>query len=295
MVFPTTAPPTQNQTPTPTPTNWAANLDLQYIRSSDGTKATWQHEGPVRVLKSLYPEGAGICHNVIVHPPGGLVGDDDMRIRVKVGAHAHALLSTPGATRFYASDVQPASQSIALELDEHARLEWLPLEAIAYPGCKAVNQWQANLAPGAHVIAWDVVGLGLPHANLPFTHGQFRQRLAVDGCWLEAGLLDGQDTLLMDGPLGLDGQRALGTMWWASGSPMTTQQQHDCVQACRDVLATWATDIACAVTAPNDYMVVVRALGPTVEPVMQRLQAMWPALRRAAWAINAPIPRIWRV
>lgn len=274
---------------------WAANLHLRYERSGDTTKASWQHDGPVRVLKSLYPEGLSICHNVIVHPPGGLVGGDDMRIGVHVGPNAHGLVSTPGATRFYASDNDSASQSIAIQLDEHARLEWMPLEAIAYPGCKAINQWHANLAPSAHVIAWDVVGLGLPHANMPFTNGHFRQRLAIDGCWLEAGLLDGQDALLMDGVLGLNGHRCSGTLWWAHGSPMTALQQSACVQSCRDALAVWAPDIPCAVTAPNDHMVVVRALGATVEPVMQRLQTVWPALRRAAWDIDAPIPRIWQV
>ena len=257
--------------------------------------AAWQHDGPVRVLKSLYPEGQGVCHNVIVHPPGGLVGGDEMRINVQVAAHAHALISTPGATRLYASDTQQATQTVQLALDDHARMEWLPLEAIAYPGCKAVSEWQANLAPTAQVIAWDVVGLGLPHAHLPFTEGYFKQRLAINGHWLEAGVLDGQDLLLMNGPLGLDGQRTLGTMWWAHGSPMTRHQQSSCVQACRDLLHTWAPNVPCAVTSPNDHMVVIRALAATVEPVMHRFQALWPILRRAAWDIDAPIPRIWRV
>ena len=83
---------------------WHARLALDYTHASGRSVARFRHEGPLRILQSLYPEGDAVCHNVIVHPPGGLVGGDVLDIGVQVGAGAHALVSTPGATRFYASD-----------------------------------------------------------------------------------------------------------------------------------------------------------------------------------------------
>jgi urease accessory protein len=99
---------------------------------------------------------------MIVHPPGGLVGGDVLDIRVRLDAGAHALVSTPGATRFYASDDLEAAQRVSIDLAAGARLEWLPLEALAYPGCRALNQITATLTPGAEMLAWDVTALGLP-------------------------------------------------------------------------------------------------------------------------------------
>ena len=146
---------------------WHARLSLDYQRHGERTVLQHSHDGPLRIFKSLYPEGDAVCHNVIVHPPGGLVGGDVLDIGVQVGAGAHALVSTPGATRFYASDEAFATQQVRLQLDAGARLEWLPLETIAYPGCRADNRWSATLAEGAELMAWDVTALGLPGAASP--------------------------------------------------------------------------------------------------------------------------------
>src|SRR5690606_29205257 len=153
------------------PMPWHASLDLTYRRAGPRTTLQHRHEGPLRILKSLYPEGEGICHNVLAHPPGGLVGGDTLDIDVQVGSGAHALIGTTGATRFYRSEGAEATQRVRLTVAEGARLEWLPLESIAYPGCQAHNQLTMDIAPGGECLGWDVCALGLPAAGQPFTQG----------------------------------------------------------------------------------------------------------------------------
>ena len=139
---------------------WRAELKLDYTLESQRSVARYLHQGPLRVLQSLYPEGDQICHNVLVHPPGGLVGGDTLDIQVSVAKCAHGLVSTPGATRFYKSGGHPALQQVVAHVSDGARLEWLPLEAIAYNDCEATNRAIFNLDPGAELIAWDVTALG---------------------------------------------------------------------------------------------------------------------------------------
>jgi urease accessory protein len=108
---------------------WHAELKLDYTLESQRTVARHAHHGPIRILKSLYPEGDSICHNVLAHPPGGLVGGDTIDIQVSVAHGAHGLVSTPGATRFYKSGGHPALQQLTAHVADQARLEWMPLEA----------------------------------------------------------------------------------------------------------------------------------------------------------------------
>ena len=59
---------------------WHASLQLDYTLEGPRTVARHAHNGPLRILQSLYPEGDAVCHNVLVHPPGGLVGGDTLDI-----------------------------------------------------------------------------------------------------------------------------------------------------------------------------------------------------------------------
>lgn len=274
---------------------WHARLSLDYQRHGERTVLQHSHDGPLRIFKSLYPEGDAVCHNVIVHPPGGLVGGDALDIGVRVGAGAHALVSTPGATRFYASDEAFATQQVRLQLDAGARLEWLPLETIAYPGCRADNRWSATLAEGAELMAWDVTALGLPGAAQPYEQGEFRQRLEIPGCWLEQARIAAHDRRLLDSPLGLDGHRCLGTLVFATGGPLARERREHLLEVAREALQQAPAGVVAGATCPNDRVLAVRAVAPLVEPLMAGLQAVWAALRPAAWGLPGDAPRIWRV
>ncbi len=276
---------------------WHARLSLTYTRAdtddSARTALHFTHDGPLRVLRSLYPEGAGICHNVLVHPPGGLVGGDVLEIDAHVGAGAHALVTTPGAARFYRSNGQGATQHTRLRLDAGARLEWLPLETLAYDGCEAHNRLDFDLAEGAALIAWDLTALGLPHAGAPFAHGRFTQHQEWAGRWLEHGVVSAHDRLLLDGALGLAGHRCLGSLVLACGTPLARETREALLDATRALLDAHPQGHLCGVTAPNDHMLVLRGLAPVVEPLMQLWRQVRGAWRARLWGLPETAPRIW--
>jgi urease accessory protein len=274
---------------------WHAALSLDYLNEDHRTVARYLHSGPLRILKSLYPEGDAICHNVLVHPPGGLVGGDMLDIKVSVGPGAHGLVTTPGATRFYRSEAGLATQQVHARLEAGARLEWLPLEAIAYNQCDALNHAVFDLAPGAELMTWDITALGLPATELPFMQGTFRQHLEIPGVWLERGTLRGEDTRLLNSPLGLAGQRCIATLVFASGSPLSTTCLAQGLEVARECVEAHDLRWQAGVTSPNPQVMVLRVLAPVTEPAVQLLKQVWVAWRREMWQLSGTVPRLWNL
>ena len=272
---------------------WHASLQLDYTLEGTRTVARHAHNGPLRILQSLYPEGDAVCHNVLVHPPGGLVGGDTLDISATVGPGAHGLVTTPGATRFYRSTGERALQRTHLTLAEGARLEWLPLEALCYNACNAENHLTLNLAPGAECMGWDVTALGLPHAGQPFDTGRFVQHIEAPGLWLERGVIDAADHRLLESPLGLAGHRCMASLFFVTGRPLDRARRDTALDAARAVMDAHALKASAGATSPNGQVLVVRALAPQVEPAMQLLQQVRAAWRAALWQLCAEPPRIW--
>lgn len=273
--------------------SWHAQLDIDYRLEQQRTVVRHTHNGPLRVLQSLYPEGDAICHNVLVHPPGGLVGGDTLKMTIAANGATHGLITTPGATRFYRSQDEPAIQRTRITLKDQARLEWLPLEAIAYNACLAENHLSVSLDPQAEFMGWDLTAFGLPSAKLPFDAGKFLQHIEVPGVWLERGLLRADDHHLMNSPLGLAGQRCMASLFFVSGSKLTRERREAGQDLARQVIDAHMLSQMAGVTCPNEQVMVLRVLAPLVEPAADLLRQVWQVWRQHFWQLHATLPRIW--
>ena len=274
---------------------WRAELKLDYTLESQRTVARHLHQGPLRILQSLYPEGDQICHNVLVHPPGGLVGGDTLDIQVNVAPGAHGLVSTPGATRFYKSGGHPALQQVVAHVADQARLEWLPLEAIAYNDCEATNRAVFHLAPGAELITWDVTALGLPSSDQAFTQGHFQQHLEIPGAWQERGNIAGSDMRWLNSPLGLAGQKCFASLVFACGSPIEALRVENALEAARQIIEADLFKLQAGITCAHPQVIVLRVMSPLVEPSMNLLKKVWASWRHVLWQLPSEPPRIWSV
>jgi urease accessory protein len=274
---------------------WHARLDLAYTHERGRSVARFSHQGPLRILQSLYPEGDAVCHNVLVHPPGGLVAGDTLELSIRVADNAHGLLTTPGASRFYRSEGETALQQTRITVAAGGRFEWMPLEAIYYSGCQAENRLQLDLEPGAEIIGWDIAALGLPQAGQPFVAGNVLQHLELQGQWLERGRIAATDARMMEGPLGLAGRRCLATLFLAAGSDIGRPRRELALEAARQVLEAHPLRETAGATAPCAGVVAVRVLAPGVEAAIGLLKAVRAAWRPALWNMAAEAPRSWAV
>ncbi len=278
---------------------WRAQLSLHYRTTAGKTLLDFSHDGPLRILQSLYPEGDAICHNVLVHPPGGVAGGDDLDIRVQVAEGAHALITTPGATRFYKTSGDPAIQRTRVKLLDNARLEWLPLENIAYSGCIAENRLQLELAPTAQMIGWDITALGLPAAQQLFERGQFTMHtelLHPQGAhspWLERGCIEASDHRLLQSPLGMNGYTCLATLFFIAGSAIDMPASELFLSKSREIAASHTLCATTGITRPHAQVIVLRALCHHTEDALSLCKAVRGAWREIAWNLPPTLPRIW--
>lgn len=267
---------------------WRAHLALEYeYRGGRTVLASRRHDGPLVVQKALYPEGEAVCHNIVVHPPAGIVGGDYLDIHARVGTHGHTLLTTPGAGQWYRSAGPWAHQQLTFTLDEAACLEWLPQETIVFDGAMANIETNVLLAKGARYLGWDVMCLGRAGSGERFQRGHIRNRVTIlrDGkpLWIERGGIEAGGLLAL-AAAGLGGKTVCGTMLAVAENLESID-----LGACRDLVAEAGET---SITRLPGLM-VVRYLGESSEAARRYFVAVWEHLRPVVAARAAVAPRIW--
>ncbi|MBM3392034.1 MAG: urease accessory protein UreD [Betaproteobacteria bacterium] len=271
------------------PLGWQAELDLHFACRGEGTVlARRRHSGPLAVQKPLYPEGEAVCHVIVLHPPAGIAGGDALDIGIEVGEGAQALLTTPGAGKWYRSDGRRASQDIEIKVSPGGTAEWLPQETIVFDGARAAMRTRIELAAGARYFGWEILCLGRSASGERFARGSLRlaTRIVREGrlLWAEQGALEGGSPWL-DSPAGFAGCTVSATLL-AAGAP----SEAALIAACREVGTVEGA--RCGVTALPD-LVVARWLGDSGEAARDWLEGLWRHLRPAFVGREAQRPRIW--
>ncbi len=270
---------------------WHARLALEYERRAvhDGGRtvlAARRHDGPLVVQKSLYPEGEAVCHNIIVHPPAGIVGGDRLEIDARVGAHGHAMLTTPGAGKWYRSAGAWAQQDIRFAIHDAACLEWLPQETIVFNGALARLNTEVKLDADARYIGWEIFCLGRGEGER-FQRGQCHTSASISRSgkllWLERGGIDAGGQL-MRAAAGLNGQTVCGTLVAAAYNVHAID-----MQACRALTARSGDT---AVTRLPGVL-IARYLGNSSEAAKQYFVSLWTMVRPVVAGRAAVVPRIW--
>jgi urease accessory protein len=272
--------------------NWRAELSLGFTDDAGTTRLTERrHTGPLRVQKPLYPEGPAVCHAIVVHPPGGVVGGDELAIAVRVGDHAHALLTTPGAAKWYKANERISRQNVQLELAQHATLEWLPQETIFFNAAHVRLENTILLGADSRYLGFEILCFGRTASGETFETGKIEQRTTIrrDGklIWFEQGALTGGSTS-MTSPLALAGTSVCATLTAAgAGVPSAV------IDSLREEATKIAGDTGAFGMSQLKSVLVARYLGNSSETAKQLMTHAWQRLRPALLGRDAVVPRIW--
>jgi urease accessory protein len=269
---------------------WRAELALRVERRGTASLLVHaRHEGPLVVQRPFYPEGSGVCHLCVLHPPGGVVPGDELAINITVGADSAALVTTPAATKVYRSDRRPAAQRQVLSIAKGASLEWLPQETIVFEGARFEADTKVLLDEGATFVGWDVQCLGRPAVGERFTTGRFASRFELERggtpLYLDRFILDGGSEVLSAGH-GLRDQPAFGAMVVAGSRPEWLDLVRSRIPRPSSIELFSATLLCGEVLA-------CRYLGPSASRCRAGFATIWEALRPRLLGRPSMPPRIW--
>jgi urease accessory protein len=269
-----------------------ATLDLGFARDQDTTRLIKrEHYGPLRVQKALYPENPSICHAILIHPPGGVVGGDELRIQAQVAEDAHAFLTTPGAAKWYRSNGHVSQQVLKLKAEKNSVIEWMPQETILFNEADVKLHSDITLAEHANYIGCEILCFGRTASGEQFTNGRLRQRLSIVRdkklIWHEQGCLIG-GSKAMHSPLGLAGYSVCANLI-AVGATTSAEL----INSVREAMHTCADDSGKWGVTQMKSVISARYLGNSSEVARAVMLAAWKIVRPAVCGHPASVLRIW--
>lgn len=270
-----------------------ARLSLGFRNEEGATRLVErEHFGPLLVQKPLYPEGREVCHVVIVHPPGGVVGGDHLELAARVGPAASTQITTPGAAKWYKANGHISHQAIKLDVGTKGVLEWVPQETIFFDNVDVKLDHRVVMEKEASYIGSEILCFGRTASGEAFTSGRIRQRTSIqyDGklIWFEQLRLAGGGPG-MKSPLLLAGNTVCATLI-AVGKTIPSAV----LAAAREEAGEIAKGVGHLGISQLKPVIMARYLGNSSETARQVMLHIWGLLRPAMLDREAMVPRMWK-
>jgi urease accessory protein len=272
-------------------TGWQGRLKLAYAQQQGGTQLVRsQVQAPLKVQRSFYPEGPEVCHNVILHTAGGVVGGDRLTLNINLDAQAHALITTAAAAKIYRSTGAQSQQSVHIHLAEAACLEWLPQETIVFNGAEYRQNMRIELGDRALWLGWEITRLGRSARGEQFLNGVWRSHTEIwqqgRPVWIDPQWLQGGSEML-NSPNGLAGYPVVGS-FAAIGQPVTAELVETARQLWTQQMSSGEAGVTRLMTG-----LLCRYRGNSTLEARRWFTEVWHLLRLAWLDRSVCKPRVW--
>ncbi len=255
---------------------------LRLVLGRDGLRRL-HHSAP---LRALFPDPApGAFEVAVANVAGGLAGGDAVTTECALEAGARATVTGAAAEKVYrALDGAATAVRATLDLAAGATLEWLPQETILFDGARLRRRTEARVAPGATLLASEMLVFGRRARGETFAAGFLLDAWRLRGL---GGALLWADALRLADPAaelarphGLAGAEACALLLLAGEGAA----RH------RDLARELAAGHA---TVPRPGLLLLRWLGGA-SAVREGLRGAVAELRHAALGLPRGLPRLWR-
>jgi urease accessory protein len=266
--------------------HWQGHIDLKFQHQAEKTILTRSYaHAPLKIQRPFYPE-PNICHTVILHSAGGMVGGDRLTYQIDLEPASQVLITTAAAAKIYRSNGAFAQQQININLGVNAYLEWLPQDTIIFDRAQYQQNLRVDLAAGATFCAWDIVRLGRSARQETFSQGSWQNAMEVwqDGkpLWIDRQRITGDQWHSRQASAG---QPLLGILVWLGGTV-----NNELVTQAR-TLAPSEPDWGVTALAGG---LVCRYRGSDRQAVQKWFIAVWDLLRQQYRQRSVCPPRVWQ-
>ncbi|MEH2111565.1 urease accessory protein UreD [Nostoc sp.] len=272
------------------PEGWHGKLNLVYADRQGATQLIYNHQqAPLKVQRPFYPEGEKVCHSVILHTAGGVVGGDRLSSNIHLQPQAQALITTAAASKIYRSNGLQARQNIQMQVDTGACLEWLPQETILFNDAIYRQDLRVELATGGSWLGWEITRFGRSARGEKFLQGEWRSHTEIwqEGVplWIDRQYLPGSEDIFHS-PHGLAGKPIVGSLVWVGGAVSA-----EIVEKTRNL---WDGEGEAGVSRLQ-HGLLCRYRGASTSEVRNWFIDVWQLLRISFLNRGNCIPRVWQV
>ena len=256
---------------------------LQLVLQQRGTRTVVQDcytHVPLQILRPVYLDDTGTAYIYLLNPGGGVVGGDTYTLTVTLDTGAQAYLTTPSATKIYATPGTPAQQRITFTLHAEAVLTYLPGQTIPFANAAMHQDMTIRLGAGACAFVGEILAPGRVARQERFAYREYCTSLRVEDMHGRVLLRERSRLQPHSQPLrnlGLfEGYDYLGTFYALGDSQRLPASLAECLHA----LLEQRPQLIGSATALAHGGLVARLLATDHSSVDQALFAIWDTLRR---------------
>ena len=287
------------------PDPWHGHCHLQFQHHGDRTRHQGGCSAPFKLMRAEQGDD-GRCELPLLHTAGGLVGGDQLSIKLELGPNSRSLVTSVAAQKVYGSigrsQLEPqgswVKQQVTCQLANGSDLEWLPQELVAYANALYEQQLQVQLPKHASFLSAEIVRLGRTAASETLAHGRWRSNLAIqrlDDDPQQPSRWDLVDRLELGGNSlndlhGLNGQPVFGSLVWAAPMTVEASALEELLHTAQDDREGLEGTMRCSAL---DHGFVARYAGPSSRDARFWFSRIWAHTRRLRGLSEPQIPRVW--
>ena len=271
-------------------TDGAAALSFRADRGDTVIGELYQHN-PLRMLFPRHVAGEPLT-GVLVTTSGGLVGGDQLEVRVSSRKGTAGRVLAQAAEKIYRSTGADSRIGIRLQAETDSWLEWLPQETILFDASRLRRSTEIRAVPGARLLCGEMVVLGRTAMGERMCRGLLHEAWDVYWddrlVWSDALHLNSGLERISDAAAGLDGARACAsTLYVGDDAP-----RH--LGPARELIHETAEEPLRVAASCVGNVLVIRWLGRDSLQLRDAYGRFWAAFRHHLAGYPPIMPRLWQ-